>query len=93
MIAPPQTSLGPHLLPIPSERNLATIMNLLRLVPTKKLQLEVLQVFMIFVANPHKSAPVHQILLKNRATIVNFLERSMAAEELQVSAEMFVFLA
>lgn len=52
--------------------NLKLIMNLLK-EKAKNIQFEAFHVFKVFVANPHKSKPVLDILLRNRDKLINFL--------------------
>lgn len=54
--------------------NLKIMMNLLRKT-TKAIQFEAFHVFKIFVANPKKSKPVVEILLRNRDRLVEFLHK------------------
>lgn len=54
--------------------NLKRIMNLLRN-KSRNIQFEAFHLFKVFVANPNKSAPVLNILLKNREKLVEFLEK------------------
>ena len=47
-------------------------MNLLR-DKSKNIQFEAFHVFKVFVANPNKTAPVKDILVKNKDKLVKFL--------------------
>ena len=59
---------------IASGDNLKVMMNLL-CNPSRNIQFEAFHVFKVFVANPNKSQPVGEILLKNRDKLVEFLSR------------------
>ncbi|KAI8515196.1 PREDICTED: calcium-binding protein 39-like isoform X1 [Branchiostoma belcheri] len=52
--------------------NLKLMMNLLR-DKSRNIQFEAFHVFKVFVANPNKSKPILDILLKNQAKLVEFL--------------------
>lgn len=54
--------------------NLKRMMNLLRS-RSRNIQLEAFHVFKVFVANPNKSEPILNILLKNRTKLVEFLSK------------------
>eukprot|EP00823_Brevimastigomonas_motovehiculus_P001639 TRINITY_DN1222_c0_g3_i1.p1 TRINITY_DN1222_c0_g3~~TRINITY_DN1222_c0_g3_i1.p1 ORF type:complete len:397 (+),score=101.98 TRINITY_DN1222_c0_g3_i1:53-1243(+) len=54
--------------------NLKIMMNLLR-GNTKAIQFEAFHVFKIFVANPKKSAPVLEILTRNKDRLIEFLKK------------------
>jgi len=54
--------------------NLKIVMNLLR-EPKRTVQLEAFHVFKIFVANPHKSKEVSQVLAMNKAALIAFLTK------------------
>lgn len=54
--------------------NLKLCMNLLR-DRSKNIQYEAFHVFKVFVANPKKSRPVEDILVKNRDKLLVFLPR------------------
>lgn len=58
---------------IEDANHLKIIMNLLR-DPSKNIQFEAFHVFKIFVANPAKTKPVYDILLKNQRKLVDFLD-------------------
>jgi len=53
--------------------NLKIMMNLLR-GPSKTIQFEAFHVFKVFVANPKKSPPVLDILVRNRTKLIEFLK-------------------
>lgn len=53
--------------------NLKIIMNLLR-GPSKTIQFEAFHVFKVFVANPKKAQPVLDILVRNKAKLIDFLK-------------------
>lgn len=53
--------------------NLKLLMTQLR-DKSEKIQYEAFQVFKIFIANPTKPKPIHEILCKNRDRILHFLE-------------------
>ncbi len=59
---------------INSPDNLKIMMNLLR-GKTKAIQLEAFHVFKIFVANPKKSPPVIDILVRNKKKLIEFLQK------------------
>eukprot|EP01006_Ploeotia_vitrea_P031161 TRINITY_DN63451_c1_g8_i1.p1 TRINITY_DN63451_c1_g8~~TRINITY_DN63451_c1_g8_i1.p1 ORF type:complete len:335 (-),score=169.89 TRINITY_DN63451_c1_g8_i1:57-1061(-) len=59
---------------INSPANLKIMMNLLR-GHTKVIQFEAFHVFKIFVANPQKSKPITDILLRNRQKLIEFLKK------------------
>lgn len=52
--------------------NLKLMMNLLR-DRSKNIQFEAFHVFKVFVANPHKTKPIMDILIKNQEKLVHFL--------------------
>jgi len=52
--------------------NLKMMMNNLR-APSKNIQFEAFHVFKVFVANPKKTKPILDILLKNKAKLIEFL--------------------
>jgi len=52
--------------------NLKLMMNLLR-DKSRNIQFEAFHVFKVFVANPHKTPPILDILLKNKDKLVDFL--------------------
>lgn len=54
--------------------NLKLMMNLLR-VNSRNIQFEAFHVFKVFVANPNKTQPVLDILLKNQTKLVEFLSQ------------------
>lgn len=54
--------------------NLKIMMNLLR-GPSRAVQYEAFHVFKVFVANPNKSKPVLEILQRNQAKLIEFLEK------------------
>nr|XP_006633048.1 PREDICTED: calcium-binding protein 39-like [Lepisosteus oculatus] len=54
--------------------NLKLMMNLLR-DNSRNIQFEAFHVFKVFVANPNKTQPVMDILLKNQAKLVEFLSK------------------
>lgn len=64
---------------INSPDNLRTMMNLLR-GHTKAIQVEAFHVFKIFVANPKKSRPVLEILIRNKDKLISFLDKFHARE-------------
>jgi len=57
---------------VESSDNLKIMMNLLR-DKSRNIQFESFHVFKVFVANPHKTKPVHDILLKNKEKLMTFL--------------------
>lgn len=57
---------------INSAENLKIMMNLLR-GNTKAIQFEAFHVFKIFVANPKKSPPILDILIRNKKKLIEFL--------------------
>jgi calcium binding protein 39 len=59
---------------VANERYLQTHMILL-LDESKKIQMESFQVFKIFVANPYKPPKVQQILFRNKARLLDLIER------------------
>jgi len=59
---------------INSPENLKIMMNLLR-GTTKAIQFEAFHVFKIFVANPKKSKPVLDILIRNKDKLIEFLTK------------------
>jgi len=52
--------------------NLKLMMNLLR-DKSRNIQFEAFHVFKVFVANPNKTSPIHEILVKNKEKLVEFL--------------------
>jgi calcium binding protein 39 len=60
--------------------NLKIMMNLLR-GNTKAIQFEAFHVFKIFVANPKKSKPVVEILVRNRKKLIEFLKKFQKDKE------------
>lgn len=52
--------------------NLKLMMNMLR-DKSRNIQFEAFHVFKVFVANPNKTAPIHEILVKNKEKLVEFL--------------------
>eukprot|EP00051_Salpingoeca_urceolata_P026846 m.478977 g.478977 ORF g.478977 m.478977 type:complete len:324 (-) comp21290_c0_seq1:212-1183(-) len=58
---------------ISNPENLKLMMNMLR-DKSKNIQFEAFHVFKVFVANPSKSQPIMDILLKNRERLVKFLD-------------------
>ena len=65
---------------INSADNLKILMNLLR-GTTKAIQFEAFHVFKIFVANPKKSAPVVEILVRNKKKLIDFLTKFQKEKE------------
>jgi len=59
---------------ISDPENLKTMMNMLR-DESKNIQFEAFHVFKVFVANPNKTDPILQILLKNKTKLIEFLTR------------------
>jgi len=59
---------------ISDPENLKIMMNMLR-DPSKNIQFEAFHVFKVFVANPNKSKPIMDILLRNQSKLVGFLEK------------------
>jgi calcium binding protein 39 len=57
---------------ISNAENLKLMMNLLKS-KQKNIQFEAFHVFKVFVANPSKPRPIHEILLRNRDRLVEFL--------------------
>ncbi|XP_061660597.1 calcium-binding protein 39-like [Syngnathoides biaculeatus] len=57
---------------ISKPENLKMMMNLLR-VKSPNIQFEAFHVFKVFVANPNKTQPIIDILLKNQAKLIEFL--------------------
>ncbi len=57
---------------ISSASNLKLMMNLLR-DKSRSIQFEAFHVFKVFVANPHKTKPILEILQKNKERLVTFL--------------------
>jgi calcium binding protein 39 len=69
--------------------NLKLMMNMLR-DPSKNIQFEAFHVFKVFVANPNKTQPILDILLKNQSKLVQFLDKfheSRKGEDEQFSDE------
>jgi calcium binding protein 39 len=62
---------------VSSTTHLKTIMRLLR-DPSNCIQLEAFHIFKIFVANPNKDQHVFEILLKNQAKLLDFLDTLQA---------------
>lgn len=65
---------------IEDANHLKTIMILLR-DPSKNIQFEAFHVFKIFVANPTKTKPVYEILLKNQRKLMDFLDTFQAGKD------------
>jgi calcium binding protein 39 len=59
---------------ISDPENLKIMMNMLR-DTSKNIQFEAFHVFKVFVANPNKSKPIMDILLRNQSKLVGFLEK------------------
>jgi calcium binding protein 39 len=57
---------------ISSAENLKLMMNLLR-DKSRNIQFEAFHVFKVFVANPHKTRPIVDILVKNQDKLITFL--------------------
>lgn len=57
---------------ISSADNLKLMMNLLR-DKSRNIQFEAFHVFKVFVANPHKTRPIVDILVKNQDKLIHFL--------------------
>jgi calcium binding protein 39 len=57
---------------ISSADNLKLMMNLLR-DRSRNIQFEAFHVFKVFVANPHKTRPIVDILVKNQDKLIHFL--------------------
>merc|ERR1719495_1324088 len=57
---------------ISSQDNLKLMMNLLR-DKSRNIQFEAFHVFKVFVANPNKTQPILDILVKNKDKLVEFL--------------------
>jgi len=73
--------------------NLKIMMNLLR-GNTKAIQFEAFHVFKIFVANPKKSKPVMEILVRNRKKLIDFLKKfQKEKEDEQFNDEKGILLA
>lgn len=49
--------------------------------PSKNIQFEAFHVFKIFVANPTKTKPVYEILLKNQKKLMDFLDTFQAGKD------------
>lgn len=78
---------------INSADNLKIMMNLLR-GNTKAVQFEAFHVFKIFVANPKKSRPVLEILVRNKAQLVGFLQKFQSTkDDEQLTEEKAILLA
>ena len=58
---------------ISSPDNLKMMMNMLR-DESRNIQFEAFHVFKVFVANPNKTKPILDILLKNQDKLVEFLQ-------------------
>lgn len=58
---------------ISNQENLKLMMNMLR-DKSRNIQFEAFHVFKIFVANPNKTQPIRDILIKNKDKLVEFLE-------------------
>ncbi|XP_028412712.1 calcium-binding protein 39-like [Dendronephthya gigantea] len=58
---------------ISNQENLKLMMNMLR-DKSRNIQFEAFHVFKIFVANPNKTQPIRDILIKNKEKLVEFLE-------------------
>eukprot|EP00039_Didymoeca_costata_P031091 m.33076 g.33076 ORF g.33076 m.33076 type:complete len:334 (-) comp8485_c0_seq1:1235-2236(-) len=73
---------------ISDPENLKLMMNMLR-DPSKNIQFEAFHVFKVFVANPNKTKPIMDILLKNKDKLVAFLTKfhENRAEDEQFSDE------
>lgn len=73
---------------IGNPENLKLMMNMLK-VKSRNIQFEAFHVFKVFVANPSKSKPIMDILLKNKDKLVAFLEKfhNDRAEDDQFSDE------
>lgn len=73
---------------ISNPENLKLMMNMLR-DKSKNIQFEAFHVFKVFVANPNKSKPIMDILLKNKDKLVDFLTKfhESRAEDEQFSEE------
>jgi len=65
---------------INAPQNLKVMMNLLR-GNTKAIQFEAFHVFKIFVANPKKSQPVVEILVRNKSKLIDFLTKFQKDKE------------
>jgi len=65
---------------INAPQNLKVMMNLLR-GNTKAIQFEAFHVFKIFVANPKKSKPVVEILVRNKLKLIEFLQKFQKDKE------------
>jgi len=65
---------------INAPQNLKVMMNLLR-GNTKAIQFEAFHVFKIFVANPKKSKPVVEILVRNKSKLIEFLQKFQKDKE------------
>jgi calcium binding protein 39 len=65
---------------ISSTENLRIMMNLLR-GQTKAIQFEAFHVFKIFVANPRKTKPIIEILLRNKDKLIEFLKKFQTDKE------------
>jgi len=74
--------------------NLKIMMNLLR-GNTRAIQFEAFHVFKIFVANPKKSRPVIEILIRNQKKLIEFLKKFQKdkAEDEQFNEEKAILLA
>ena len=59
---------------ISKPENLKLMMNLLR-DKSRNIQFEAFHVFKVFVANPNKTQPILDILLKNQAKLIEFLSK------------------
>lgn len=59
---------------ISKPENLKLMMNLLR-DKSRNIQFEAFHVFKVFVANPNKTQPILDILLKNQTKLIEFLSK------------------
>ncbi|XP_036410363.1 calcium-binding protein 39-like [Megalops cyprinoides] len=59
---------------ISEQENLKLVMNLLRN-KSRNIQFEAFHIFKVFVANPNKTQPVLDILLKNQTKLIEFLSK------------------
>lgn len=57
---------------ISNPENLKLMMNMLK-DKSRNIQFEAFHVFKVFVANPNKTAPIHDILVRNKEKLVEFL--------------------
>lgn len=65
---------------INDKNNLKLMMNLL-LDKRKNIQFEAFHVFKVFIANPHKSAQVKDIIRLNREKLINYLKEFQPERE------------